>query len=63
MTGPDAPGGPGWRIPGATVLLVTGAALVGDPLWYWQVIGALLLIFVPALIFDAVVHAVSRRRP
>lgn len=41
------------RVYAATGLLIFGVALAGDPLWYWNMLGYLLLCFVPALVVDA----------
>lgn len=54
------------RLFGATVLLVAGVALVAttaetQTIW-WAVAGYLCLLFVPALIVDATVAELERRR-
>lgn len=51
----------GWRIPAATICLLTGVMFTGDPLAWWRAVGGVFLVFVPALIVDHVVTVLDGR--
>ncbi len=50
-----------WRLIVATMLLILGVGLAVDPRWYFQLPGFIMLMFVPALLFDAVMRVVILR--
>jgi hypothetical protein len=49
----------GWRIPLATICLLTGVAFGTEADTGWRAIGGVFLVFVPALIVDHVLKVVN----